>query len=234
MTDYDLKKLEELVENGLTVKEISNELNISISTVKRLMSKHELKSKSFSLKRESKECLNCRKQFSSLIMENRKFCCSSCSSSYNNFLRPKKEITKKKRIRVFRERKIGVCENCHQEIIRKDGRTQAKYCSIQCQADFRMFERIENNKASTKTLKLFLIRKHGEKCMKCGWCEKNPISNKVPIELEHKDGNSENNNLDNLELLCPNCHSLTSTYKALNKGNGRHKRRVRYKEGKSY
>ena len=79
-----------------------------------------------------------------------------------------------------------------------------------------------------------LIKENGEKCMKCGWCEINPLTNKVPIELEHKDGNSENNNLDNLELLRPNCHSLTPTYKALNKGKGRYKRRERYKEGKSY
>jgi len=236
MRDYDIKKLEELVVDGLTVKEISNGLNISISTVKRLMSKYELKSQSFSLKRESKECLNCQKHFSSLIIENRKFCSSSCSSSYNNLLRPKKKINchKKKRIRVFRERKIGVCENCKLDIIRKDGRSQAKFCSPRCQADFRMTDRIENNKASVKTLKLFLKKQYGEKCMKCGWSEINPISGKVPIELEHIDGNSENNKLENLTLLCPNCYSLTPTYKGLNRGKGRHKRRERYKEGKSY
>lgn len=41
------------------------------------------------------------------------------------------------------------------------------------------------------------------------------------MELEHIDGNSENNDLSNLTLLCPNCHSLTSTYKGRNIGNGR-------------
>ena len=70
--------------------------------------------------------------------------------------------------------------------------------------------------------------------MECGWNKINPITNKVPIELEHIDGNSENNSLDNLKLLCPNCHSLTPTYKALNIGNGRYKRMKRYKDGKSY
>ena len=70
--------------------------------------------------------------------------------------------------------------------------------------------------------------------MECGWGEKNKFSNTVPIELEHIDGNSENNQLDNLKLLCPNCHSLTPTYKGLNKGNGRHIRQQRYKDGKSY
>jgi len=70
--------------------------------------------------------------------------------------------------------------------------------------------------------------------MECGWKEKNVVTGNIPIELEHIDGNSENNLLTNLKLLCPNCHSLTPTYKALNVGNGRHKRRERYKDGKSY
>ena len=52
--------------------------------------------------------------------------------------------------------------------------------------------------------------------------------------IDHIDGNSENNNLSNLRVICPNCDSLTPTYKGLNKGNGRAYRRERYKEGKSY
>jgi len=70
--------------------------------------------------------------------------------------------------------------------------------------------------------------------MECGWCEVNRYSGNVPVELEHIGGNSENNSLENLKLLCPNHHSLTLTYKALNVGNGRHSRMKRYKEGKSY
>lgn len=34
-------------------------------------------------------------------------------------------------------------------------------------------------------------------------------------------GNYLNNSEDNLDLICPNCHSLTPTYRALNIGNGR-------------
>ena len=48
--------------------------------------------------------------------------------------------------------------------------------------------------------------------MDCGWCEKNKKTGNIPIQLEHIDGHSENNSLDNLKLLCPNCHSLTPTY----------------------
>lgn len=68
----------------------------------------------------------------------------------------------------------------------------------------------------------------------CGWGEKNEYTGKIPLEVEHIDGNSENNKEENLTLLCPNCHSLTKTYKGANKGNGRFNRRERYKENKSY
>ena len=40
----------------------------------------------------------------------------------------------------------------------------------------------------------------------------------IPLELEHKDGDSTNNSLENLELLCPNCHAQTDTYRGLNIG----------------
>ena len=53
------------------------------------------------------------------------------------------------------------------------------------------------------------------KCIKCGidkWFE-----HKISLELEHKDGNTENNKRENLEGLCPNCHSITDTWRGRNK-----------------
>lgn len=49
------------------------------------------------------------------------------------------------------------------------------------------------------------------KCYKCNLTEwlKQPI----PLELEHIDGDRSNNLLNNLTLLCPNCHALTSTWR---------------------
>lgn len=44
------------------------------------------------------------------------------------------------------------------------------------------------------------------------------LGNLIPLELEHKDGNKYNNLLENLCLLCPNCHALTDTYRAKNYG----------------
>ena len=39
------------------------------------------------------------------------------------------------------------------------------------------------------------------------------LDGEVPLQLDHKDGNKDNNNLKNLRLLCPNCHALTPQYR---------------------
>ena len=49
----------------------------------------------------------------------------------------------------------------------------------------------------------------------------NPYTGKIPLEVDHIDGDYTNNNENNLTLLCPNCHSLTPTYKGANSGRGR-------------
>lgn len=66
-------------------------------------------------------------------------------------------------------------------------------------------------------LKLRLLKEGvlEHKCYSCSLTEWQ--GQKIPIELEHKDGNPCNNELTNLTLLCPNCHALTSTYRGKNK-----------------
>ncbi|MEU8589802.1 HNH endonuclease [Streptomyces sp. NPDC048664] len=40
----------------------------------------------------------------------------------------------------------------------------------------------------------------------------------LPLEVDHLDGDWRNNRLENLRLLCPNCHATTDTYRGRNKG----------------
>ena len=49
------------------------------------------------------------------------------------------------------------------------------------------------------------------KCERCGLTEW--LGSKINLELHHKNGEHEDNLLDNLEALCPNCHSFTENYK---------------------
>lgn len=58
--------------------------------------------------------------------------------------------------------------------------------------------------------KLFSEGLKENKCEICGissWLDK-PIR----LQIHHKDGDHFNNELDNIQLLCPNCHSQTDTY----------------------
>ena len=53
------------------------------------------------------------------------------------------------------------------------------------------------------------------KCECCGLTEW--LNQPITLELHHKDGNHSNNELDNLELLCPNCHSYTENWRGRGK-----------------
>ena|ERR1700674_4202744 len=79
-------------------------------------------------------------------------------------------------------------------------------------------------KNTSTVIRTYLLEKANYKCSKCSWSEVNLTSKKIPLTLEHKDGNHLNNKPNNLEILCPNCHSLTPTYGGLNRGNGRQNR----------
>ena len=72
-------------------------------------------------------------------------------------------------------------------------------------------EDIQSNKVRIKLLKEG-YKEH--RCERCGletW-----LNQPIPLELHHKDGDRNNNSLDNYELLCPNCHAFTDTYRGKN------------------
>ncbi len=54
----------------------------------------------------------------------------------------------------------------------------------------------------------------GAKVHRCEHCQNSEWQGElIPLELHHKDGDRTNNALDNIELLCPNCHALTDNYR---------------------
>lgn len=215
----ETKKAIELHKLGKRFEEIALILNRTTRSIDLKLKRNGL----YANKKNTDEtiiCKNCGKYFISKIKDKRKFCSSSCSAEFNN----------KNRMRV---KKLKFCLNCNKQL----NSHQYKFCSNICSGKFQtklIFEKIENGDETLhfNAYKRYLIEKNGEKCMKCGWNEKHPITGNAPIQLEHIDGNSDNNKLDNLLLLCPNCHSLTLTFGALNKGNGREQRRIKRNEKK--
>jgi hypothetical protein len=87
---------------------------------------------------------------------------------------------------------------------------------------------VANRLTSSHKLKqrLFRARLREPKCEICGWAERAP-DGRIPVELDHINGDRFDNRLENLRILCPNCHSLQSTHRGLNKKSVRVKELVR-------
>lgn len=77
------------------------------------------------------------------------------------------------------------------------------------------YERFKNGNAiKSANMVDAIVALRGRKCENCGfetWLEQ-PIT----LEVHHKDGEHLNNELDNLQLLCPNCHSYTENWRGKN------------------
>jgi hypothetical protein len=92
--------------------------------------------------------------------------------------------------------------------------TNAKYCCGQCKIDYEWDQTgraaVLAGNGTVTTCRRFLIEKHGYRCDICGlsdWQNK-PIT----LHLDHINGDSDNNQISNTRLLCPNCHSQTDTW----------------------
>ena len=119
---------------------------------------------------------------------------------------------------------MKTCLNCGKELT---GR-KTKYCSNACQQQYNRKQLVHQwlngevsgtrgNLQISAYVRWYLLEQSGYKCSCCGWGEKNPFTNTIPLEIHHKDSNPNNNSLDNLQVLCPNCHSLQKNWKGSNK-----------------
>lgn len=165
----------------------------------------------------TKFCKFCEKEIRILSQGDRSktFCNHSCSASFNNRLTAK----------------VKTCPNCNEQF-----KGSSKYCSTTCSKAYTKLmavtkwltgedDGVRGQNGTSMVVRKWLFEKHDSKCAECGWNEVNTITGRTPLECHHIDGNHKNNKPENLILLCPNCHSLTSNHKALNRGRGRESRR---------
>lgn len=104
---------------------------------------------------------------------------------------------------------------------------RGKYCSVVCQKAYE-WEHITKplievgHCTGPRPIKKYLIETRGNTCSCCQIpAEWNGLP--LTLQIDHVDGNSDNNLPDNLRLLCPNCHTQTETYGAKGSGNTKKK-----------
>jgi hypothetical protein len=154
------------------------------------------------------KCINCQFETS-----NPRFCSKSCAAKYNNVRYPKRS-------------RMKICKLCKEKIA--SSRTYCDFCwSPKARSKFNLNQWINGNWRGGSDLGLseiirdYLLEKANYCCSKCGFNTPHPDDNRSILEINHIDGNGLNHSADNLEVICPNCHALTSTYRGRNIGKGR-------------
>lgn len=186
---------------------------------------------------EKRYCLWCGKELEGKNRKTKKFCNSSCAAKYNNKGRVHSEETKRKISETLSkntEHKYSsdpiYCKNCGKLVEKR----MNIFCNNECCAEYNRKQKIKDwqehpenysKEDMPEFIRNYLIDKY-KGCQLCGWNEINPTTGKTPLEVHHIDGDCTNNTEENLQLLCPNHHSLTPNSGALNKGNSK---RYKYK-----
>jgi hypothetical protein len=170
--------------------------------------------------------------------------CDICNMSFNTY----RGLNGHKRMHgptnggysVSRKKKILPTCTCKQCGITKTYdplKSTGQFCSSKCCGRYKIEqtsrELVEKGLVSTNTtLKRYLIFVRGEKCEECN-CGSEWNGKPLSLQVDHIDGDSDNNFPSNIRLLCPNCHSQTDTFSARNKKNTkRNKYLQKYKSEK--
>lgn len=109
--------------------------------------------------------------------------------------------------------KETICRNCKQDIVLK--LWLAGDISVTWSGQ---------HKETKSFVKKYLIETRGDKCEQCNYCELSE-DNRSIIQMDHIDGNYQNNLISNLRLLCPNCHAKTETYGARNRSGRKYRKK---------
>ena len=106
----------------------------------------------------------------------------------------------------------GKCSYCSAEFDYYPSQQSGRYCSNSCQHRLRRKELVESGQSKDhRSVREYLIERNIYECVMCGntgqWQGK-----ELTLQLDHIDGNSKNNQLNNVRWVCPNCHTQTDTW----------------------
>lgn len=159
-------------------------------------------------------CTVCSSFFSTTILD-KLFCSKTCySRNYD---------------KVYRVRESNTCSRCG---------TSISYNSNSCKKCYPIIkfeEKVDSwlsgvwdgssgkSRDLSDTIRLYLLEESNYTCSteSCRFNTPHPSDGRSVLEVDHINGDGYDHSPINLRVLCPNCHALTPTYKARNKGKGR-------------
>ena len=157
-----------------------------------------------------------------------RFCsvkCARCFATQDKREEINKQVSSKLKGRVLNT--INPFTSVHPVNIRRS--VFLKKAKMRFEEEEAKFLRGEFLPPTNRKAKFLLLRIRGNKCEQCGWSGTHPVTGKEVVQLDHINGDSTNNFIENLRILCPNCHAMTITFGSLNNGKGRKERRESYK-----
>jgi DNA-directed RNA polymerase subunit RPC12/RpoP len=116
------------------------------------------------------------------------------------------------------------CKNCGKEVTYSPSQSKGLYCSWNCSAADRIKTKFALNTNWSKHMGTHLKKLRGERCEECGITEHN--GKPIIFQVDHMNGDRADNRFENLKILCPNCHSQTSTFGVKNVKGESYKRMI--------
>ena len=144
------------------------------------------------------ECDHCKSKFnkkpSQIALTKSNFCSRKCFSEHN---KTAETITQE-------------CGYCGKNVTRKASdirKTKNKsgiiYCNKNCAASHKTGIRSTNWKGGNYSYRKRALREYNSSCSRCGYNEYIKV-----LQVHHVDHDRRNNDIENLEVLCPTCHTV--------------------------
>lgn len=183
---YEIEELKKLINDGLTIKELSEKLNTSTGTIKRLMFKNQLKSLSIEKKKEKNKiynkCKECGITFTHKKKTERKFCSKKCCLNSNKNIIEKNRLIVNDKIsnKLRKNEKYGICLWCKNKFEKR--RKSHNCCSKSCSSS-EISNRPEYKKVTSERFSNLAQLRYKNGDLGIGWKSRNKLVPSYPEKL---------------------------------------------------
>lgn len=140
-----------------------------------------------------------------------RFCSQKCARGFSS-KEKRQEINKKVSIKLKGHKPTKCFKKGHIpfHVFNKKDQEKAKVTKSKKRQE--MLKKLSFEELPKSEIRKIVFKEQEGKCNICGIINWNNLV--ITLELHHKDGDGDNNKRENLEYLCPNCHSQTEDYRS--------------------